>query len=97
MTIGYDYSTAVFILMLWLVYLGAGGLIVSWLAPDLQVDEAYSTVFSAIGGFGPSFTSVARVIALPGLAKGIFIAGMLAGRLEILPLLVFFNWSAWRR
>jgi Trk-type K+ transport system membrane component len=40
---------------------------------------------------------VADVIALPGIAKLIFIAGMLAGRLEILPLLVFLNPNAWRR
>jgi Trk-type K+ transport system membrane component len=30
-------------------------------------------------------------------AKLLLIIGMLAGRLEILPLLVFFNPAAWRR
>lgn len=90
------FRQAVFILLLWLVYIAAGGLIVSLLAPDLPIIDAYSTVFSAIGVFGPSFVPVARVIAMPDLAKGVFILGMLAGRLEILPLLVFFNPAAWR-
>ncbi len=84
-------------LLLWLAYIAIGGLIVSLQAPDISIAEAYSTVFSAIGVFGPSFVSVDRVIALPDLSKGIFIVGMLAGRLEILPLLVFFNPAAWRR
>ena len=79
------------------LYLGLGGIAINWLAPELQPIEAFSTVFSAIGVFGPSFVPVAQVIALPGLAKVIFIVGMLAGRLEILPLLVFFNLAAWRQ
>lgn len=36
-------------------------------------------------------------MAMPAVAKGIYIVGMLAGRLEILPLLVFFNLAAWRQ
>ncbi len=91
------FRQTVFILLLWLVYLGIGGLIVSLQAPDLAINQAYSTVFTAIGVFGPSFVSVQRVIALPVLSKCVFIVGMLAGRLEILPLLVFFNLAAWRR
>ena len=67
------------------------------MAPDLQIGEAFSIVFSAIGGFGPSFTTVQRVIELPDAAKIILTVGMLAGRLEILPLLVFFNLNAWRK
>jgi len=91
------FRQATFVLLLWLAYIAIGGLIVSLQAPDISIAEAYSTVFSAIGVFGPSFVSVDRVIALPDLSKGIFIVGMLAGRLEILPLLVFFNPAAWRR
>lgn len=91
------FRQAVFMLMLWLAYLLLGGLVITELAPDLGLDEAFSTVFTAIGVFGPSFAPVARVIALPVLAKAIFILGMLAGRLEILPLLVFLNPRAWTR
>lgn len=90
------FRQAVFILLLWLIYIAVGGLIITYLAPELPIADAFSTVFTAIGVFGPSFIPVDAVIALPGLAKVIFIIGMLAGRLEILPLLVFFNINAWR-
>lgn len=90
------FRSAVFVILLWLVYIALGGWLVSLMAPHLVIADAYSTVFSAIGVFGPSFIPVADVIALPAAAKLIFIVGMLAGRLEILPLLVFFYPSAWR-
>lgn len=91
------FRQSVFILLLWLAYLWIGGFAISWMAPDLQIGEAFSIVFSAIGVFGPSFTTVQRVIELPDAAKIILTVGMLAGRLEILPLLVFFNLNAWRK
>jgi trk system potassium uptake protein TrkH len=91
------FRQSVFILLLWLIYLAVGGLLVMAMAPDLAIADAFSTVFTAIGVFGPSFISVAEVIALPVGAKIIFIIGMLAGRLEILPLIIFFNPAAWRR
>jgi trk system potassium uptake protein TrkH len=92
-----NYRQSIFILLLWFCYLAVGGLIITLLAPHLAIADAYSTVFTAIGVFGPSFIPVDQVIALPVLAKLIFIVGMLAGRLEIIPLLVFFNWAAWRQ
>lgn len=91
------FRSTAFIVFLWLVYIAIGGWLVSLMAPHLEISDAYSTVFSAIGVFGPSFIPVAEVIALPNAAKLIFVLGMLAGRLEILPLLVFFNPTAWRR
>ena len=92
-----SFRQAVFILLLWILYIIFAGSIVSLLVPDLQVVDAYSTVFSAIGVYGPSFVSVDTVIAFPDMAKWLLTLGMLAGRLEILPLLVFFNINAWRR
>ncbi len=91
------FRQSVFILLLWLIYIGVGGMLVMAMVPDLAIGDAFSTVFTAIGVFGPSFISVAEVIALPVGAKIIFIIGMLAGRLEILPLIIFFNPAAWRR
>lgn len=91
------FRQAVFILILWIMYLVSAGSIVSLLVPELEVIDAYSTVFSAIGVYGPSFVSVDTVIAFPNAAKWLLTGGMLAGRLEILPLLVFFNVNAWRR
>ncbi len=85
-----------FVLLLWLIYIAVGGLLVSLTIPNMPIADAYSTVFSAIGVYGPSFLSVEEVIAFPDIVKGALILGMLAGRLEILPLLVFFNPKAWR-
>jgi trk system potassium uptake protein TrkH len=91
------FRQAVFILLLWLIYLVVGGVAITYLVPEISISDAFSTVFTAIGVFGPSFLSVDQVIAFPVVAKLIFIVGMLAGRLEILPLLVFFNPNAWRK
>ena len=91
------FRQAVFVLLLWLVYIAVAGSIVSLKAPHLPIADAYSTAFSAIGVYGPSFLPIEEVIAFPNLVKGVLILGMLAGRLEILPLLVFFNINAWRR
>ena len=90
------FRQAVFVLLLWLVYIAFAGSIVSLKAPDMAIADAYSTAFSAIGVYGPSFLPVEEVIVFPDLVKGVLIVGMLAGRLEILPLLVFFNLNAWR-
>ena len=90
------FRQAVFVLLLWLVYIVFAGSIVSLKTPDIAIADAYSTAFSAIGVYGPSFLPVEEVIAFPDLVKGVLIVGMLAGRLEILPLLVFFNLNAWR-
>ena len=90
------FRQAVFVLLLWLVYIVLAGSLVSLMSPELPIADAYSTAFSAIGVYGPSFLPVAEVIAFPDLVKGVLILGMLAGRLEILPLLVFFNPRAWR-
>ena len=91
------FRQAVFILLLWLGYIVLGGLVISSLAPDLDIADAYSTVTSAIGGYGPSLAPATSVAAMPPLAKGVLMVGMLAGRLEILPLLVFLNPAAWRK
>ncbi|MCK5920181.1 MAG: TrkH family potassium uptake protein, partial [Methylococcales bacterium] len=91
------FRQSVFILLLWLIYLVVGGLLVMAMAPHLAIADAFSTVFTAIGVFGPAFIPVADVIALPAAAKIIFIIGMLAGRLEILPLLIFLTPAAWTR
>ncbi|MFN2252365.1 MAG: TrkH family potassium uptake protein [Anaerolineae bacterium] len=91
------FRQAAFILLLWLAYVAVTGFAISGLAPHLSLSEAYSTALAAIGVFGPSFATVAEVASLPGSAKLLLIGGMLAGRLEILPLLVFLNPAAWRQ
>lgn len=91
------FRQAAFILLLWLGYVAVTGFVLSGLAPELTLSEAYAAALAAIGVFGPSFASVQQIIALPDPAKLLLMVGMLAGRLEILPLLVFVNLAAWRR
>lgn len=93
----HTFRQAAFIVLLWLGYIALVGPFLTWAAPGLSIGEAVSIAASSIGVFGPSFATVGEVIALPDPAKLALMLGMLAGRLEILPLLVFFNPTAWRR
>jgi len=63
---------------------------------DLGLLEAASGMFSALGNIGPSFIPVKAMIQLHPVAKITLILGMLAGRLEILPILLLFSRRAWR-
>jgi trk system potassium uptake protein TrkH len=53
-------------------------------------------MFSALGNIGPCYISVGDMIAIHPLVKATYIFGMLAGRLEILPVLLLFSRKAWR-
>lgn len=53
-------------------------------------------MFSAVNNIGPSFLSVDEMAQLHPLTKGTYIFGMLAGRLELLPMLVLFYPRAWK-
>jgi len=71
-----------------------GGLFVVLMAgPAFSV---LSGMFSALGNIGPFYMSVGEVIALPVSVKLTYILGMLAGRLELLPLLVLLDPRVWR-
>jgi trk system potassium uptake protein TrkH len=59
--------------------------------------EALSGMASAVGNIGPCFLTADQIIALPWAVKGVYILGMLAGRLEVFPVLMVFSRSAWRR
>ena len=58
--------------------------------------EAFSGMFSAVGNIGPCYMSVQEMSALPAIVKITYIFGMLTGRLEILPILLIFNYKAWK-
>jgi len=58
--------------------------------------ESASTMFSALGNIGPCYISVEQMIRIHPLVKLTYIVGMLAGRLEILPVLLLFSGKAWR-
>ena len=58
--------------------------------------ESASGMFSALGNIGPCYISVGDMTALHPAIKIVYILGMVAGRLEILPLLLLFSPRTWR-
>jgi len=79
----------------WVVLLVAGGLITAWFS-DLDAEASFSGMCSALGNIGPCYISVERMIALHPLVKITYIIGMLAGRLEIVPILMLLTRRLWR-
>jgi len=53
-------------------------------------------MFSALGNIGPCFIPGSEVPHLHPVIKITYIFGMLAGRLEIIPVLLLFSRRAWR-
>lgn len=58
---------------------------------DIGVMAALSGTVSAVGNMGPVYMPGEEMVALSPLVKLAWIIGMLAGRLEMLPLLAIFN------
>jgi len=79
----------------WIVLLALGGAVTAAMS-DLGPMEAASGMFSALGNIGPCYISVQAMTELHPLVKITYIVGMLAGRLEILPILMLFSRRAWR-
>ena len=84
---------ALFFAWMVLIALGAGVTAVfSMLGPM----EAASGMFSALGNIGPCYISGDAMTRLHPAIKMTYIVGMLAGRLEILPILLIFSRRAWK-
>ena len=79
----------------WLFLLLIGGFVTAMFT-DLGSLEAFSGMFSAMGNIGPCYISVQQMSELPAIVKLTYIFGMLAGRLEILPVLLIFDYKAWK-
>lgn len=79
----------------WLFLIVIGGIITA-LFSDLSGWEAYSGMFSAVGNIGPAFFSTEKLASLSPLVKFVYIIGMLAGRLEVIPLIILVTPAAWR-
>jgi trk system potassium uptake protein TrkH len=80
---------------MWIVLLAVGGGITALLS-NLGALESLSGMFSALGNIGPCYISVDDMIQMNPAVKITYIFGMLAGRLEILPVLLLFSRKAWR-
>jgi trk system potassium uptake protein TrkH len=79
----------------WIVLLIIGGCVTAFLS-DLGSYESFSGMFSALGNIGPCYIPVRIMGQLNPVIKIVYIFGMLAGRLEILPVLLIFSSRAWR-
>jgi len=85
----------------WIALLVFGGLVTALLpvagAPSAQEPlAAASGMISALGNIGPCFIETAQMADLHWAVKIVYIFGMLAGRLEILPLLLLLSPRTWR-
>ncbi len=79
----------------WIVLLVFGGLVTAFLSNHDALSSA-SGMFSALGNIGPCYIPAAEMVELhPGI-KVVYILGMLAGRLEILPVLLLLSRRTWR-
>jgi trk system potassium uptake protein TrkH len=78
------------IFFMWILLLMVGGGITAFFS-DLTGWQSFSGMFSALGNIGPCYMSVKEMIALHPVVKLTYIFGMLAGRLEIIPVLLIFT------
>jgi trk/ktr system potassium uptake protein len=79
----------------WIALLVVGAVITA-LFSDHGTLESFSGMFSALGNIGPCYLSVQEMIDLHPVVKITYILGMLAGRLELLPVLLLFQPRAWQ-
>ena len=80
---------------IWIVMLVFGGIVTALLS-EQDSYSAFSGMFSALGNIGPCYIPVAEMGSLHPVIKIVYIFGMLAGRLEILPVLLLFSRKAWK-
>jgi len=79
----------------WAALLLVGGVITS-LFSNQGPWKSFSGMFSAMGNIGPCYISRGDMMVIHPVVKLTYIFGMLAGRLEILPVLLLFSRKAWR-
>jgi len=82
-----------FYIWIMLILVGSG---ITALFSDLDAFAAISGMASAVGNMGPFYFSVSKMGSLSPVIKYTYIFGMLAGRLEMLPMFVIFQRLAWR-
>ncbi|MGB3341353.1 MAG: TrkH family potassium uptake protein [bacterium] len=80
---------------MWIVLLVLGGIITAFFS-QIGAFESFSGMFSALGNIGPCYIPVKVMGQLNPVIKTVYVLGMLAGRLEILPVLLIFSSKAWR-
>jgi len=89
---GINMVSALF--FMWVVLLLIGGSITALFSNQGPL-ESLSGMFSALGNIGPCYISAQDMVNIHPVVKITYIFGMLAGRLEILPILLLFSRKAW--
>ncbi len=79
----------------WIVLVLLGGAITALFSSQGPL-QSISGMFSAVGNIGPCYISAEDMINIHPVVKITYILGMLAGRLEILPVLLLFSRKAWQ-
>ena len=80
---------------IWILFIFVGGCIIA-ISTDYTPLQSISGMFSAMGNTGPCFIPTNDMGQLPFIVKIVLIIGMLAGRLEILPVLLLFSGKSWK-
>lgn len=83
------------LLYVWILLIVVGSGITA-LFSDLDAFQSISGMASAVGNMGPFYFSVGKMGSLSPVIKYTYIFGMLAGRLEMLPMFVIFQRAAWK-
>jgi trk system potassium uptake protein TrkH len=78
----------------WIALLIIGGVVTAILS-NFDSYSAFSGMFSALGNIGPCYIPTGAMGSLHPVIKVVYIFGMLAGRLEILPVLLIFSRRVW--
>ncbi|NIA08349.1 MAG: hypothetical protein GWP10_00885 [Nitrospiraceae bacterium] len=81
---------------MWIMLLAVGAGITAFFS-NLSALQAFSGMASALGNMGPFYFSVEKMASMSWVIKLTYILGMLAGRLEIIPLAVLFTRPSWGR
>jgi trk system potassium uptake protein TrkH len=79
----------------WILLIAVGSGITA-LFTDLGPFESFSGMTSAVGNIGPFYFSVDKMASLSWVVKLTYIIGMLAGRLELLPIYILLSKKAWK-
>ncbi len=78
----------------WVALLLIGGIVTAILS-NFDAFSSFSGMFSALGNIGPCYIPTSSMGNFHPVIKIVYIFGMLAGRLEILPVLLIFSRRVW--
>ena len=84
---------ALFFGWLFLIIIGS---VITAIFSNLSAYQSISGMLSAVGNIGPFYFSVGKMASLSPVIKITYIIGMLAGRLEILPVFLIFSKRVWK-